>query len=407
MSDNPTQWERELFRDILSKLTDLGMGRDRQMSPASQSALNACINILAEREAELIKKAVAPAGPAQPTGGWSCMEAQPERRRAGRKTMAHIPLLRGVGPEILGRVHEKSSFRDLGPDELLLAVGHNNENLYFILSGGVRVHLDEMTGPPYIVLGIGECVGEISTLGRTQTTAYVVGNEPSRLMVIDQGLLWDLIDDSPELARNLLYTLSHRLRRDNHFLRRSMRRQREFERNANLDALTGLNNRRGLNELFAARIEECAAQQAPLSVLMLDVDHFKRFNDTHGHLLGDAALCAIAGVLAEHAGDGIAARYGGEEFAVVLPGLQLAQARERAERIRDKIREVRLQSAAGELLPPITISVGAAQMRVGDTPQTLTLAADTALYCAKRKGRDCVVTHDAVSVETFGLGPNP
>ena len=401
-----TQQERALFRELLSSLTDLVEDQDGSLDQAS---LNAAIVILADREAELIRSEAGKShNPSEQTELQQAVEllSGQERRGSGRATLSQVSLLRGVNPHAIARLQNKCRFQDLAAGEVLLGMGHSNQNVYFILSGSVRIHLDELDGPPYIVLGVGECVGEISTLGQTQATAHVVGNEQTRLMVIDQTLLWDLIDESPEFARNLLYTLSHRLRRDNHFLRRSMRRQRESERNASLDALTGLANRRGLNERFGECLQSSTDRGEPLSLLMMDVDHFKRFNDTHGHLLGDEVLCAIAGVLAGHEANGITARYGGEEFALVLPGFSLEQARQHAEQLREKVAGVELRSATGQMLPPITVSIGVAQMTGSETPQALIHAADKALYCAKRQGRDRVVLYDPAAVE-MEMSPRP
>jgi diguanylate cyclase (GGDEF)-like protein len=409
------QSEREFFRNLLASLTDSVGEQGDQISQASLDALMAGIAVLADREAELIRieagnvesihrpptELASAARPPSRVG-------QLERRGSGRATLAQVPLLKGVSQQTLSRLQEKCDFRDLAPDEMLLGIGHSNQDVYLILSGSVRVHLDDFNAPPYIVLGTGECVGEISTLGQTHATAHVLGNEAARLMVISQPLLWDLIDESPEFARNLLYTLSHRLRRDNQFLRRSMRRQRESERHANLDPLTGLDNRRSLNQRFGALIQECASSDETLSLLMIDVDHFKRFNDTHGHLLGDEVLCAIAGVLSECGTDGVAARYGGEEFALVLPRLGVEQAAQRAEAIRAKLGEIELRAATGETLPAITVSIGIAQMEHPITPEGLFRAADAALYCAKRQGRDRVVIYDAATAGPEGapLRPN-
>ena len=376
---------RTLRATLLGEVAEAGA----RISAPTARVLRESIALLMEREADLMRNAIPLLDTRAPTPpGIS------ERRGPGRATMDHVSLLRGVDLSALQSLLARCSFRDLAPGELLLTAGCGNHNIYVVMSGSVCVHLDDLSGPPYVVLSTGECVGEISILGETKVTANVAGNETARLMVIDKELLWHLIEESPELARNLLYTLAHRVGRDNLFLRRSLRRQRESEINANLDALTGLANRRGLNEFFMAHIAACTTQGKPLSLLMVDIDHFKHFNDSYGHLLGDTVLCVVAGIFAENAPQGIAARYGGEEFALVLPGYDMRQACQLANELRLKIREVQLHTAnGGEAIPPITISAGVAQMQTGDTPQSLILAADNALYCAKRKGRDCVMLH--------------
>jgi diguanylate cyclase (GGDEF)-like protein/PAS domain S-box-containing protein len=157
------------------------------------------------------------------------------------------------------------------------------------------------------------------------------------------------------------------------------------------DALTGLSNRRAFDERLAAEWIFASQHQAPLSLLLLDVDHFKSYNDTYGHQTGDEALRRIAraiGECARQSGD-LAARYGGEEFVVVLPRADLARAGEVAERIRARVRELGLEHSRAES-GVVTLSIGVSSaIRVGETDaETLLAAADGALYAAKRGGRD-------------------
>lgn len=385
MREQNSDKERELLQKLRDTLTEAAMEAGSELSGPSTRLLLTCITLLTEREAQLSDLAsnTPPNLSTVPTG-------MSERRSAQRSTMAHVSLLQEVDAITLRKLLTSCSFCDLAPDEVLLTPGRTNRHVYIVMSGSVRVHLDDLSGPPYVELAIGECVGELSILGETKVTAHVVGNEQARLMVIDQDLLWLLIEHSPQLARKLLYTLSHRVGSDNLILRRSLRRQRESELNANLDALTGIANRRGLTCFFNELMESGLLQNQLLSLLMMDIDHFKRFNDTHGHVLGDSVLCAVGGILADHAHLGLAARYGGEEFSLVLPGFDLTQACAVANTIREKIQEIQLWTAAGELIPPITISIGVKQMQEGDTLQSLVHDADTALYNAKRSGRNCV-----------------
>lgn len=390
MRQDDTSKEFELLQRLRDTLTDAAMEAGPKLSGPTTRLLLTCITLLGEQLAHIESHA-------QPgLQGMPRPDGLPERRSQQRNTMAHIPLLRDVEPLTLQKLLTSCSFRDLAPDELLLTPGRANRHVYIVMSGSVRVHLDDLSsGAPHLELAVGECLGEISILGDTRVTAHVVGNEAARLMVIDQDLLWLMIDHSPQLARKLLYTLSHRVGADNLILRRSLRRQRESELNANQDALTGIANRRGLTCYFDHLVETGATKDQPLSLMMMDIDHFKRFNDTHGHVLGDNVLCAVAGILADNAGGGLAARYGGEEFSVVLPGYDLGQACKLANSIREKIQAVQLSNVTGELIPPITISIGVKQMEAHDTLQTLVHDADSALYCAKRSGRNCVKEHTA------------
>lgn len=166
-------------------------------------------------------------------------------------------------------------------------------------------------------------------------------------------------------------------------LEREREHSRRLEASAHTDELTGVGNRRAFDEALAALLARRAKGGSDLCLLMIDLDHFKRYNDSHGHLAGDQAL-RLAGALLRAAlrpGD-IAARYGGEEFAVLLPGVDAERAAMVAERLA---RDFRIADWPYE---PVTISVGVAEAAPGETPQSLVSRADAALYEAKASGRD-------------------
>lgn len=159
------------------------------------------------------------------------------------------------------------------------------------------------------------------------------------------------------------------------------------------DPLTGLANRKSFDEGLASEITAAEKSGHPLSLLMIDIDHFKRFNDTHGHLTGDQVLRLVAMSLQQNIkGQDFAARYGGEEFAVVLPKTSLRQATSVADQLRRIVmtREL-VKRTTGEKLGRITISAGVGQWHPGDPPQGLIERADTCLYAAKHNGRNCVI----------------
>ena len=159
------------------------------------------------------------------------------------------------------------------------------------------------------------------------------------------------------------------------------------------DPLTGLFNRRYLEENLNREIQRCERRGLPLSVLMVDVDHFKRFNDEHGHAAGDALLAKIGQTLEQLTRDeDIACRYGGEEFTVVLPETDGDSARRRAEEIRSAIGATTVNHLR-KTLGPNTASIGIATFpNAGDAPSRLLEVADAALYRAKAQGRDRVVS---------------
>jgi diguanylate cyclase (GGDEF)-like protein len=158
------------------------------------------------------------------------------------------------------------------------------------------------------------------------------------------------------------------------------------------DPLTGLFNRRYLEESLEREVTRCTRHQRPLTALVIDVDHFKRFNDECGHAAGDAVLQMLGRSLSEWCRhEDIACRYGGEEFVVILPDGDVEGCVERAQELCNRVRSM-VVAHRGSSLRPVTISVGVACLgRDGLTAEEIVAAADRALYRAKQEGRDRVV----------------
>jgi len=156
------------------------------------------------------------------------------------------------------------------------------------------------------------------------------------------------------------------------------------------DSLTGVNNRRGLDDALASQFAMMNRYKTLFSIAMIDIDHFKQINDREGHLYGDKMLQDLAKLVDESVREtDIVARYGGEEFVIVMPQTELLGACIFAERLRDQI-------AQGM---DLTVSVGVAAASDGDTQQSLLARADSALYSAKTSGRNCTWRHDGDKTE--------
>ena len=168
----------------------------------------------------------------------------------------------------------------------------------------------------------------------------------------------------------------------------------QAEQRSKTDMLTGLANRRALDEFL--RVAQIRAMESgePVSAFLIDIDHFKTFNDSYGHQVGDQVIKLTAATLREHVRDGdLAARYGGEELVGVVPGVNLKACQQIAERIRAAIAERRIRRrSTGEDISSITISVGVAEFRLGESAEMLIERCDRALYLAKREGRNRVMT---------------
>jgi diguanylate cyclase len=159
------------------------------------------------------------------------------------------------------------------------------------------------------------------------------------------------------------------------------------------DPLTGLGNRKFFDRSFDTAVHAALADGEPLSLLIFDIDHFKSFNDSYGHLTGDQVLRLVAQSLKQTIkGKDITARYGGEEFAVVLPNTALRQALTVADHIRRAVMSKELKKrSTGEILGRVTISVGVSMLKPDDTTDSLIERADACLYVAKRNGRNRVI----------------
>ena len=164
-----------------------------------------------------------------------------------------------------------------------------------------------------------------------------------------------------------------------------------LSRDSRTDKLTGLANRRVLDETLPRLIADSHTKQRPLSLILIDIDHFKGVNDTHGHLTGDRVLRFVGSEIRRCIkGRDVLVRYGGEEFAVLLPDTALRGALHLAESIRTMVGTQRVPVEAGKLLDPITLTLGVAEATAGDTQETMFHRADKALYLGKEQGRNRV-----------------
>lgn len=176
-------------------------------------------------------------------------------------------------------------------------------------------------------------------------------------------------------------------------LRQEVSRARE---DALADSLTGLANRRGFDAALATCLAAADTAEHGPSLLIADIDHFKRVNDSYGHLFGDRVIKTIAQILKDHVkGRDTAARYGGEEFVILLPDTPLAGAGHLAEKIRATVEQVRIKRAgSSEALANVTISLGVTSYRAGESVADFIARADEALYASKNRGRNRVSTAD-------------
>ena len=284
---------------------------------------------------------------------------------------------------------EHSSMRSLAVGEKLLQPDIKNCHVYLILEGRLGIHLPEQLMLEHASLVAGECVGEISLVDGKPPSAVVIASEPTRVLAIPHDTIWSLVESSHAVALNLLSILAGRMRHDQRELVTSQNKRAQFEHQAYVDALTGVHNRHWMNDAFPRAIHRCTFSKQPFAIMVIDIDHFKRVNDTYGHLVGDTALKAVAQCMMKNfRPNDLLARYGGEEFAVLLPDTILEDAIIVAERMRSKIADEEIQR--DDISFHITISIGVTRTQHEEKLETLIDEADQALYRAKELGRNRV-----------------
>lgn len=298
--------------------------------------------------------------------------------------LQRLPLFKDADLEAIAPYLWECTERFLDPGEVLIDPREENAHVFLVLDGRFSVRLQSSTDDPLALLRRGDCIGELSVVDGNPPTAWVVAESPARLLAIPAETTWRLVHASHAVAINLLHIVCRRMRTGHAALG-------ESRRDAQIDALTGLQNRRWFELAFQAELRRCRMEACPATLLIADVDHFKRFNDDFGHAAGDRVLKMLAPVLRENLRpQDLCARYGGEEFAMLLPGTRLAEAVRAAERLRERVAALPPGRKGSRTLPSVTLSLGVAEAGPDDGLSELMEKADKALYGAKRAGRNRV-----------------
>jgi len=311
-----------------------------------------------------------------------------------RSLLRAIDLFKDVEPDAISDLLSQCERMDIEKGELLLSPERPNQSVYIVLSGQLEVHLGSLESATIADLEPGACTGEMSLVEQKDPSAYVVATEDSHLMIVSRDLLWEMVDRSHQLAKNLLVIISERVRSANEFIAERLGVLRQAERNAVTDALTGLGNRHWMQDMFERELTRVRTDHGHLCVMMADVDRFKDINDKLGHIIGDRILAAIADAFRERLRPSdLIARFGGDEFAVLLPGVRLKEATATAERLRES-----LEYYSDPSLPSgVTVSIGLTEAVESDDLDQLLQRADSAMYDAKDQGRNRVAVRELQS----------
>ena len=230
----------------------------------------------------------------------------------------------------------------------------------------------------------GRYAGELDAVA----TVIAATSEPDKIYILVQRLV---TETRAVAVRNKV--LEHRMEVSSRQMETLQSNMRQATLEAVTDSLTGLANRRHFDRVLARHAREASETGQPLCLIMCDIDHFKKINDTWGHPVGDQVIRYVASTL--RAGvppAAVAARYGGEEYALLLPGVTLAAGQAIAENLCERVRARTLsRKSSGDVMGVVTISLGVASLAIGEASNALVRRADACLYQAKRAGRNRVV----------------
>lgn len=290
--------------------------------------------------------------------------------------------------QLIFRQHEQWAHlfkrRQFEIGQIVFREGEPGQSAYIILSGRLAIIKGQFSTP--VILGcreIEESIGEMALLDEAPRSASVVALEPSVLMEISRENFFELMKDSPEFTQGILRLFSMRLRE-------TSRAVESATLEKILDPLTGLYNRRYMEIMLNHELQRAERAGYPVCLIMMDIDHFKKLNDTYGHPAGDEVLRQLAALIKSQVRKAdIACRYGGEEFLIILPETTLEIAAERAETLRQAFGNLIIVYDGRTMQSNLSLGV-AAFPEHARAPLQLIQAADSALYAAKTGGRNRV-----------------
>lgn len=310
-----------------------------------------------------------------------------------REQLNQFQVFRDVLIDPIWELLRQCEVQSLSEGEVLLEKDQSNRTMFFILGGSLKIYLDDEHQREAAELGQGQTVGELSVIDGSAASAHVVSAGETLLLCVDEKTFWRITHASHGFCTNLLMILSLRMRSSNISLEVSESLQWKFEQQALTDGLTGVYNRRWLDEMLPRLLQRSEQGEQPFCVLMIDVDHFKKFNDNYGHAVGDSALCTVADTLAKKVRPiDLVVRYGGEEFCVLLPEADLQSGIGAGERLLEAIQKTEICDSSGKSIPAITISAGLAERRIDENADAILKRADMALLRAKTQGRNRLET---------------
>jgi diguanylate cyclase (GGDEF)-like protein len=293
--------------------------------------------------------------------------------------------------------------RTCQPGEIIIQEYETDDVFYVIRYGHAVVIKGSVQAPTVLGFrGAGDAVGEMALLENLPRSATVIALNKMSLWCLSRELFYQFVSENPSFSLNLLNMLSSRVRKSDEERMQGYAREKQqvvvlesLSKQATHDPLTGLFNRRYLDQILYGEIAHALQNGSLVGIVMADVDHFKLVNDKYGHKAGDLMLKALGDLMKScvRSAD-IVCRYGGEEFVIVMPGASLPTVDKCAEEIRSKFQALSVLSENKEIRA--TISIGAAIYPLhGSNVDEVFVHADQAMYRAKQEGRNRVIVYSS------------
>lgn len=307
-----------------------------------------------------------------------------------REEFSRLKLFHNVSYESIVGYLIHSSVEVVEKGQVLINPAHPEKKLIILLEGLLDVQIDSTNEVYANHIEEGGCAGEMSIFDNNNPSALVTANKRSRILVLPAPITLAMLHASHDLCLNFLHLLTQRIRYSNKVVCEDQYHIRCIEEHSKIDSLTSLHNRRWLEEMYTRELKRSHAGDFKLCAFMIDIDFFKKVNDTYGHLAGDSVLVEVASSLNQSLRPSdMPVRFGGEEFSVFLPGTTTENAKDIAERIRSNVEKKEITIPSGEIIH-VTVSIGFAEREKSDTVDSLIEKADKALYFAKQHNRNCV-----------------
>lgn len=282
------------------------------------------------------------------------------------------PLFKKVKSSLLASLLMKATRVKLVPEQILMTLGQQNDCIYIILSGRLRVQITAYDSNPFALLGAGECVGEMSMFEDDHASSYIIAATDCELLSIPHADAWEILNESLQASHNMLTILANRMRSSNRVLVESMESMYGYQTLDYINIITGIYNSRWLTENIARLILRHTRNNQPCIFVLLRAENIKQFAARFGRLGSDQAQRTIAQTMlrclrpndiATHISEGM--------FAILLLQSKPENTGVVTGRLLDEISQTNIATPSGDALPPIALSVGTCQLQPCDTLDSL------------------------------------